>query len=519
MMLDKAAVEKLVGNPSTFANGQQLAADAHWARYGVADDLIWGECKGSGIEPYQVSFRLSDRTAKCNCPSRQRPCKHIAGLMIRYVNQSRLLNADPAPQWIQQRQQQANRKSDTATAPPQQTPATPPDQPAPPPTLLTIEAKRRKLTDNGIALLERWLEDAMRLGALGLSRQPEQFWTNLKSRLVDCQLAPLNYYVNLVEFYLQLPSQCWPALLLPLCRLHLFVRMYRQMHRLTPEQQAALWVRLGRTLREEEAKSLGQRCNGQWQIVGVVKDRDADTEVETTTYWLAGTDGRFLYHRQYSYRGRNKNLSGIPFAFNDTLLGEWVCYPAFYPLRAAPLEVRFQSFSPSLAGFSDFPAMLEAYARALQQDPWLEEFPAICDKVKYLATENAQLLCDERGYTVPAVFYRSAQDGIQQGKIPIHQAQRFFGLWTGSCFRVLSLWAEQGQLISLSNQDPGDSPSDPVSPDPWPSAATLIPPAMKGTTGGLSLLKQLTEAILRDLGGYTPPQIRPAKRRTAVRAS
>lgn len=113
MTLDKATVQVIAGNSSNYANGEKLAADSHWVRFGVVDaDFLWGECKGSGPEPYQVSFRLSERKGKCSCPSRQRPCKHIIALAVRYVNQASPLNAEPIPEWVQQRQQPARKKSD-----------------------------------------------------------------------------------------------------------------------------------------------------------------------------------------------------------------------------------------------------------------------------------------------------------------------------------------------------------------------------------------------------------------------
>lgn len=56
-----------------------------------ADDgkLVFADCKGSAKLPYKVSLDFAgggDRpTVRCNCPSRQRPCKHGLALGLAYV--------------------------------------------------------------------------------------------------------------------------------------------------------------------------------------------------------------------------------------------------------------------------------------------------------------------------------------------------------------------------------------------------------------------------------------------------
>ena len=49
--------------------------------------IIWGECAGSGKNPYYTSVDFVDESNpvfRCNCPSRQIPCKHALGLLLVY---------------------------------------------------------------------------------------------------------------------------------------------------------------------------------------------------------------------------------------------------------------------------------------------------------------------------------------------------------------------------------------------------------------------------------------------------
>lgn len=53
------------------------------------EDLLFGECLGSGKSNYvcSVDFIAPDNpVARCNCPSRQFPCKHVLGLMYAYAD-------------------------------------------------------------------------------------------------------------------------------------------------------------------------------------------------------------------------------------------------------------------------------------------------------------------------------------------------------------------------------------------------------------------------------------------------
>ena len=52
------------------------------AAHRADETLLFGQCQGSGKEPYLCSCdfaRPEQPTYRCNCPSRQFPCKHCWG--------------------------------------------------------------------------------------------------------------------------------------------------------------------------------------------------------------------------------------------------------------------------------------------------------------------------------------------------------------------------------------------------------------------------------------------------------
>ncbi|TJV28473.1 MAG: SWIM zinc finger family protein, partial [Mesorhizobium sp.] len=63
--------------------------------------LIWGECQGSGSNPYRVVVDTGDHGYKCTCPSRKFPCKHTLALMwIAATAPASFAAAESTPDWV-----------------------------------------------------------------------------------------------------------------------------------------------------------------------------------------------------------------------------------------------------------------------------------------------------------------------------------------------------------------------------------------------------------------------------------
>jgi hypothetical protein len=100
----------LAPDASSQKAAQGVAAPGKWISCGTTDDVLFGECKGSGAKPYQACVDLSEPAYRCGCPSRKFPCKHALGLLL-------LWSADGVPvtdslppwvaEWIDQRADRA----------------------------------------------------------------------------------------------------------------------------------------------------------------------------------------------------------------------------------------------------------------------------------------------------------------------------------------------------------------------------------------------------------------------------
>ena len=82
-------IEELAPNADAAKNGRDLLKKRKFSNLKISGEknLIWGECAGSGKNPYVCSADYMNEFSpvfRCNCPSRQFPCKHALGLLYAY---------------------------------------------------------------------------------------------------------------------------------------------------------------------------------------------------------------------------------------------------------------------------------------------------------------------------------------------------------------------------------------------------------------------------------------------------
>ncbi len=92
MNITNDLITSLAVNDASIKNGRSLFTSKKFISLGIDKDdtIIFGECKGSGKSNYYCSMDFVKEEApipRCNCPSRQIPCKHVLGLMIAYVEE------------------------------------------------------------------------------------------------------------------------------------------------------------------------------------------------------------------------------------------------------------------------------------------------------------------------------------------------------------------------------------------------------------------------------------------------
>lgn len=102
-------------NAKAADNGRKLSQKGNFGNLGknAEENVYWGECSGSGKNPYKTSidWSLSESapTCRCSCPSRQFPCKHSLGLMFEMLAGKNFEVTDMPEDLAEKREKQAAR--------------------------------------------------------------------------------------------------------------------------------------------------------------------------------------------------------------------------------------------------------------------------------------------------------------------------------------------------------------------------------------------------------------------------
>ena len=82
MSLTTNKITELAPDQASLNAAHKLMKPGKWPTLAQHGDLVWGECQGSGANPYRTVFDRSNAGYKCTCPSRKFPCKHVLAVEI-----------------------------------------------------------------------------------------------------------------------------------------------------------------------------------------------------------------------------------------------------------------------------------------------------------------------------------------------------------------------------------------------------------------------------------------------------
>ena len=208
MALTLAVVQSLAPDQSTLSSAGKLRQPKQWVKVARSEafGVIWGECQGSGANPYLVVAELVDHGYKCTCPSRKFPCKHVLGLMWRFAEAPEGF-ADDAPspwvqEWMGRRKRGGVRPVATAEGQVKDLDAARADVvPDAPPSAEELE-KRRKVAERrrqqadeavraGLDDLRQWTRDQLRGGVAAFVDEAGPRCRRIAARLIDAKAAIL----------------------------------------------------------------------------------------------------------------------------------------------------------------------------------------------------------------------------------------------------------------------------------------------------------------------------------------
>jgi hypothetical protein len=472
-----------------------LARPAPWSGTGAAGELVWGQFAGSGPSPYQAVADLTGPAYKCSCPSRKFPCKHVLALLLSWARGGVPEVDEPsdyALAWQQGRAAARGRRPATEAK-------TAPDGASVPKTapsgaeggLKGAEGGLREAEGGpsgaeggpsgaeggpsraeggprgaegglgraksaagereaaaarrsqqragrvaaGVSELQMWLRDQVMAGLSGASASRYGHAEAIAARMVDAQAGGLAGVLRRVSA-VPATGDGWPGRLLgEYAQLHLLARAHDRLDALPAGLAAVVRSRIGYTTARVDVLATPP-ITDRWQVLAVRNLPDAPIPARRT--WLRGRATRrfalLLSFAPNGYFGANPDAV---LAVGTEVHADLHYYPVLPPTRAV-IGTRHgpPARSPRPEEPGDLAALLGDWAAALEQDPWLTEWPTV------LAGTPAEAggrwhLADQCGATVPLLGQDSLWPLLAvSGGHPVTMA----GEWSPAGLTPLTVW-------------------------------------------------------------------------------
>ncbi len=470
----------LAPDPASGKAGQGLGARGKWASLGRGEGLLWGECKGSGANPYQTKVDPDGPAFSCSCPSRKFPCKHALGLMLVWASGPGAIAEAATPAWVVSWQEGRAKRAEKAKEKAERGPA-----PVDPVAQAKRESARAAKVAGGLDDLSLWLGDLVRQGFASLSARSASLWDDQARRMVDAQAPGVARRLRQIDA-MPFAGDGWQAALLDrLARLHLLNEGYRRLPELPPEVAEDVRATIGFPADLDAIRS-GPGIRDRWQVVGqaaAVEDR-----LTVLRTWLVGRDtGRPALVLDFAAGGKPLDASLPPGVVVDA---EVAFFPGSAPLRALVKE-RQTPPEPlgELAGGTPIAGAFAAYGAALARNPWIELVPVILNDVVLEEREGAWRARDGSGAVLPLSkrFGRGWHLLALGGGGPITLTGEFdgatlepLGVRAGGRFHPIPM--KEGESLTLSSP-----PGFPLLAEATASAVVGVdrrpPPATEGVIG------------------------------------
>jgi len=442
VILDANQILALAPDAASAKAGSQLAMPRNWSNLGRSESALWGECQGSGKQPYRTQIDLGEPAFKCSCPSRKFPCKHGLGLYLLLDAEPALFNSGDAPAWVNDWLQSRQQRQEKKAAKPEPSPEAAATAAA---QAREREEKREDKVDAGVRELQTWLHDLAREGLASVRSRGQGFWDAIAARMVDAQAAPLARRLRRAGGMLYQSNLPHAEQLVAheLASLYLLGEAWRRLGDLPPPLQADVRALLGWTVSQEDVLR-ETPLKDHWRVLSQTVSEDERLRVRAS--WLRGaTSGRWALVLQYAAGTQGFEQGLVPGTVFD---GALYFYPGAFPLRALvgqQAEVGPLADGPGPASTVDM--LLDDYAHALAAQPFLERFPALlADLVPDAGDQRILRDAQGRGIELHSSFRHAIYLLAVSGGHPL----TVFGEWDGRALLPLSVWHE-GRLLNIDS--------------------------------------------------------------------
>jgi hypothetical protein len=398
-VLRQETIEAAAPDQASLAAAVKLLKPALWSGFGGSADgkLIWGDCQGSGANPYRLAVDLDTVGSKCTCPSRKFPCKHALALMLMQSRGQAFPAADVPPwvvEWMGRRKGGAVAAAPTHTAP---SLAAVVEEPAPAPDpkaearreaqRVKREAETSAAIRAGLADLEGWISDQLRSGLAGLTANLPARCRQVAARIVDARMGALAARIDELPARIQaLPAaRRVDALVAELGNLVLMSRAWGDGSAPDPGLRRQIATTETRDALLADPSAL--RVTSLWSVSATREVTRRDGLVAQST-WLANQGEGPAFALLQDYFPASAGRRSAAFVEGEVLGAELVFYPSAHPLRAQIVQRCEVGTSAPPPAPQD---PLEAYAVALGREPWVAEVPLLLPEGRLAVAEDGAI--------------------------------------------------------------------------------------------------------------------------------
>jgi hypothetical protein len=424
--------------PGRIGAARAVAEPSTWHGLGADERALWGQCGGSGREPYDVAVDHVTVQAQCSCPSRQRPCKHALALLLLWAHGQVPPGDRPARlgRWLAAnaaRFQQSpapagapagpadvagvDDPADAGDAPDAaeggadagpggtdegsggdgpgdgevgEAPAADRDESSPPPGI-ERDSTRAQRVAAGLAELDRWLIDRMRAGIADPALGSYATWDAVAARLVDAQASGLANRVRRVGAAVGARPDWHDHVLAEIGVLHLLARAGQRLGQLPPNLADGVAAAIGWQVRQADVLA-NTPDTDTWLVAG--RSDTLEDRIVVRRLWLHGAQHGWAMLLSFAAFGQS--LDAWP-SVGMTLQGDIHRYPGMIRLRALLGDVTATTAATDASTLGGTIAEgCAAVGAALAAEPWLERYPLAVRATATLAN-GRWLLTDGEG--------------------------------------------------------------------------------------------------------------------------
>jgi hypothetical protein len=393
-----STVQELAPDQASLNAAKKLLSPSKWPLRGqsVAVNTIWGECQGSGANPYYTMADVVDHGYKCTCPSRKFPCKHVLALLWQFAEGANDFAQGEPPEyvhnWLGRRRKTTRNSADSVDA---EKPVVKKDislaQETTKPQLTKEEIEKKEAANarrakqnkaktdasiaDGLSDFQQWVNDQLTTGITTFIKEVNIRSRQIAARLVDAKATNFASRIDeLPSRILALDSEQQPEAVFK--ELGQLVLLSEAWHTNPDDVDVRRAVATSESRDQLFNNQDTQRISGIWETVGEKVESRKDGLIAHSR-WLLQLDDKPRFALLSDYYPASAGKREVGFSTGNQIQGELVFYPSRFPMRAVISQHEVITPENRQHWNTQGSNIWQSYAHQLSLLPWSEYCPCL----------------------------------------------------------------------------------------------------------------------------------------------